>query len=98
VLDFATVILTRSTKEYTSPGKSNKFLYPLRPNKNIKTSYLIEKDAVYTYHFLSFIATGKENIYLVTIAEPDVLEGGEKSRLAYPNFLRMQNKLSISLK
>jgi len=39
-----------------------------------------EKDAVYTYHFYRLLQRAK-NIYLLYNTEPDVLEGGEKSRL-----------------
>lgn len=39
-----------------------------------------EKDAIYTYHFYRLIQRAK-NIHIIYNTEPDVLEGGEKSRL-----------------
>ncbi|RUA19258.1 MAG: PD-(D/E)XK nuclease family protein, partial [Flavobacteriia bacterium] len=39
-----------------------------------------EKDAIYTYHFYRLIQRAK-NVHIIYNTEPDVLEGGEKSRL-----------------
>ena len=39
-----------------------------------------EKDAIYTYHFYHLIQRAK-NVYITYNTEPDVIKGGEKSRL-----------------
>lgn len=78
-LDFETVIITSVNEGVLPSGKSNNSFLPF----DIKINYGLpthkEKDAVYTYHFYRLLQRAK-NIYLLYNTEPDVLEGGEKSR------------------
>lgn len=79
-IDFETIILTSVNEGILPSGKSNNSFIPF----DLKTEYGLptykEKDAVYTYHFYRLLQRAK-NIYLLYNTEPDVLEGGEKSRL-----------------
>ncbi len=79
-LDFETVIITSVNEGILPSGKSNNSFLPF----DLKIHYALptykEKDAVYTYHFYRLLQRAK-NIYLLYNTEPDVLEGGEKSRL-----------------
>lgn len=79
-LDFETVILTSVNEGILPSGKSNNSFIPF----DLKTSFGLptykEKDAVYTYHFYRLLQRAK-TIYIIYNTEPDVLEGGEKSRL-----------------
>lgn len=79
-LDFETVILTSVNEGILPSGKSNNSFIPF----DLKIAHGLptykEKDAVYTYHFYRLMQRAK-NIYLLYNTEPDVLEGGEKSRL-----------------
>lgn len=79
-LDFETVIITSVNEGILPSGKSNNSFIPF----DLKTSHGLptykEKDAVYTYHFYRLLQRAK-NVYLIYNTEPDVLEGGEKSRL-----------------
>ncbi|MCK0192062.1 PD-(D/E)XK nuclease family protein [Arenibacter sp. F20364] len=80
VLDFETVVLTSVNEGILPSGKSNNSFIPFDLKKYYKLPTYKEKDAVYTYHFYRLLQRAK-NIYLVYNTEPDVLEGGEKSRL-----------------
>ncbi|MFS4454485.1 PD-(D/E)XK nuclease family protein [Maribacter sp. 2304DJ31-5] len=79
-LDFETVILTSVNEGILPSGKSHNSFIPF----DLKIEYGLptykEKDAVYTYHFYRLLQRAK-NVYLIYNTEPDVLEGGEKSRL-----------------
>jgi len=79
-LDFETVIITSVNEGILPSGKSNNSFIPF----DLKTYFGLptykEKDAVYTYHFYRLLQRAK-NIYMLYNTEPDVLEGGEKSRL-----------------
>lgn len=79
-LDFETVILTSVNEGILPSGKSNNSFIPF----DLKTGFGLptykEKDAVYTYHFYRLLQRAKK-IYILYNTEPDVLEGGEKSRL-----------------
>lgn len=79
-LDFETVILTSVNEGILPSGKSNNSFIPF----DLKVEYGLptykEKDAVYTYHFYRLIQRAKK-VFLIYNTEPDVLEGGEKSRL-----------------
>ncbi|MGB5820824.1 MAG: PD-(D/E)XK nuclease family protein [Saonia sp.] len=90
-LDFETVILTSVNEGILPSGKSNNSFIPF----DIKLAYKLptykEKDAVYTYHFYRLLQRAK-NIYIIYNTEPDVLEGGEKSRLIN-QLLTDENKL-----
>lgn len=79
-LDFENIILTSVNEGILPSGKSNNSFIPF----DLKLAYGMptykEKDAVYTYHFYRLLQRAK-NIYILYNTEPDVLEGGEKSRL-----------------
>ena len=80
LLDFETIILTSVNEGILPSGKSNNSFIPFDlKTKNGLPTYK-EKDAVYTYHFYRLLQRAK-NVYIIYNTEPDVLEGGEKSRL-----------------
>ena len=79
-LDFETVIITSVNEGIIPSGKSNNSFIPFDLKRNFGLPTFKEKDAVYTYHFYRLLQRAK-NIYLVYNTEPDVLEGGERSRL-----------------
>ncbi|WP_086475694.1 PD-(D/E)XK nuclease family protein [Arenibacter amylolyticus] len=91
-LDFETVILTSVNEGILPSGKSNNSFIPFDLKKYYQLPTYKEKDAVYTYHFYRLLQRAK-NIYLVYNTEPDVLEGGEKSRLL-TQLLTDENKIS----
>ena len=61
-------------------GKSNNSFIPFDVKRDYGLPTYKEKDAIYVYHFYRLIQRAK-NIYIIYNTEPDVLEGGEKSRL-----------------
>lgn len=79
-LDFETVILTSVNEGILPSGKTNNSFIPMDLKRSFGLPTYKEKDAVYTYHFYRLLQRAK-NIYLLYNTEPDVLEGGEKSRL-----------------
>jgi hypothetical protein len=80
LLDFETIILTSVNEGILPSGKSNNSFIPFDlKTKNGLPTYK-EKDAVYTYHFYRLLQRAR-NVYIIYNTEPDVLEGGEKSRL-----------------
>ena len=79
-LDFETVVLTSVNEGILPSGKSNNSFIPYDLKKHFALPTYKEKDAVYTYHFYRLLQRAK-NIHLLYNTEPDVLEGGEKSRL-----------------
>jgi len=79
-LDFENVILTSVNEGILPSGKSNNSFIPLDLKHSFGLPTYKEKDAVYTYHFYRLLQRAK-NIFLLYNTEPDVLEGGEKSRL-----------------
>ncbi len=79
-LDFETVILTAVNEGILPSGKSNNSFIPFDLKKYFGLPTYKEKDAVYTYHFYRLLQRAK-NVYLLYNTEPDVLEGGEPSRL-----------------
>ncbi|MCK0158569.1 PD-(D/E)XK nuclease family protein [Cellulophaga sp. F20128] len=79
-LDFETVIITSVNEGILPSGKSNNSFIPFDIKKMYGLPTYKEKDAVYTYHFYRLLQRAK-NIYIVYNTEPDVLEGGEVSRL-----------------
>ena len=79
-LDFETIILTSVNEGILPSGKSNNSFIPIDLKHSFGLPTYKEKDAVYTYHFYRLLQRAK-NIYLLYNTEPDVLEGGEKSRL-----------------
>ncbi len=79
-LDFETVILTSVNEGILPAGKSNNSFIPFDVKREYGLPTYKEKDAIYTYHFYRLIAKAT-NIYIIYNTEPDVLEGGEKSRL-----------------
>lgn len=79
-LDFETVIITSVNEGILPSGKSNNSFIPFDLKKKLGLPTYKEKDAVYTYHFYRLLQRAK-NIHIIYNTEPDVLEGGEKSRL-----------------
>ena len=79
-LDFETVIITSVNEGILPSGKSNNSFIPFDLKVNLGLPTYKEKDAVYTYHFYRLLQRAK-NVYLLYNTEPDVLEGGERSRL-----------------
>jgi len=79
VLDFETVIITSVNEGILPAGKSHNSFIPfdVKLENNIPTYK--EKDAVYTYHFYRLLQRAK-NVHILYNTEPDVLNGGEKSR------------------
>lgn len=79
-LDFETVIITSVNEGILPSGKTNNSFIPFDLKKAFGLPTFKEKDAVYTYHFYRVLQRAK-NVYLLYNTEPDVLMGGEKSRL-----------------
>ncbi len=79
-LDFETVIITSVNEGILPSGKSHSSFIPFDMKKEFKMPTYKEKDAVYTYHFYRLLQRAK-HVYLLYNTEPDVLEGGERSRL-----------------
>jgi hypothetical protein len=79
-LDFETIILTSVNEGILPSGKSNNSFIPFDLKKYFGLPTYKEKDAIYTYHFYRLLQRAK-NIYLLYNTEPDILEGGEMSRL-----------------
>ncbi|TMU55221.1 PD-(D/E)XK nuclease family protein [Flagellimonas algicola] len=79
-LDFETVIITSVNEGILPAGKSGNSFFPFDVKREFGLPTYKEKDAIYTYHFYRLIQRAK-NVYLIYNTEPDVLEGGEKSRL-----------------
>jgi len=79
VLDFETVILTSVNEGILPAGKSNNSFIPFDVKLENKMPTYKEKDAVYTYHFYRLLQRAT-NAFIIYNTEPDVLNGGEKSR------------------
>ena len=79
-LDFETVIISSVNEGILPSGKSNNSFIPFDLKTMLGLPTFKEKDAVYTYHFYRLLQRAK-NIHIIYNTEPDVLEGGEKSRL-----------------
>ncbi|RSK41608.1 PD-(D/E)XK nuclease family protein [Mangrovimonas spongiae] len=79
VLDFDTVIIASVNEGILPAGKTqNSFIpFDVKLENNLPTYK--EKDAVYTYHFYRLLQRAT-NVHIVYNTEPDVLNGGEKSR------------------
>lgn len=91
-LDFETVVLSSVNEGILPSGKSNNSFVPFDVKMAFGLPTYKEKDAVYTYHFYRLLQRAK-NIYILYNTEPDVLEGGEKSRLI-TQLLTDENKLA----
>ncbi|NNE03867.1 MAG: PD-(D/E)XK nuclease family protein, partial [Eudoraea sp.] len=78
-LDFETVIVTSVNEGILPAGKSNNSFIPFDLKSEFRLPTYKEKDAVYTYHFYRLLQRAKK-VYLLYNTQPDVLEGGEKSR------------------
>ncbi len=91
-LDFETVIITSVNEGILPSGKSNNSFIPIDLKLSHGLPIYKEKDAVYTYHFYRLIQRAK-NVHIIYNTEPDVLEGGEKSRLI-SQLLTDENKSS----
>ena len=92
VLDFETVIITSVNEGILPAGKSNNSFIPFDVKIENKLPTYKEKDAVYTYHFYRLLQRAK-NAYILYNTEPDVLNGGEKSR--FITQLEIDNKHQI---
>ena len=79
VLDFETVIITSVNEGVLPAGKSNSSFIPFDVKLENSMPTYKEKDAVYTYHFYRLLQRAKE-VHIIYNTEPDVLNGGEKSR------------------
>lgn len=79
VLDFETVIISSVNEGILPSGKSNNSFIPYGVKIENGLPTYKEKDAIYTYHFYRLLQRAK-NIYILYNTEPDVLNGGEKSR------------------
>ncbi|WP_040279497.1 PD-(D/E)XK nuclease family protein [Psychroserpens damuponensis] len=79
VLDFETVIITSVNEGILPAGKSNNSFIPFDVKIENQLPTYKEKDAVYTYHFYRLLQRAK-TAYILYNTEPDVLNGGEKSR------------------
>jgi ATP-dependent helicase/nuclease subunit B len=93
VLDFETVIITSVNEGILPAGKSNNSFIPFDVKIENKLPTYKEKDAVYTYHFYRLLQRAK-NAYILYNTEPDVLNGGEKSR--FITQLEIENKHHIT--
>ncbi len=80
VLDFETVIISSVNEGILPSGKQFNSFIPYSVKKELGLPTYKEKDSVYTYHFYRLLQRAK-NIYLLYNTEPDVLVGGERSRL-----------------
>ena len=81
-LDFDTVIITSVNEGILPAGKTVNSFIPFDVKRELGLPTYKEKDAVYTYHFYRILQRAKK-VILCYNTEPDVLEGGEKSRLIY---------------
>ena len=79
VLDFETVIISSVNEGILPAGKSTNSFIPFDVKLENGLPTYKEKDAIYTYHFYRLLQRAK-NIYIIYNTEPDVLNGGEKSR------------------
>jgi len=79
-LDFETVILTSVNEGILPAGKTDNSFIPFDLKREFGLPTYKEKDAIYSYHFYRLLQRAK-TIFLLYNSEPDVLEGGEKSRL-----------------
>ncbi|MGB5693147.1 MAG: PD-(D/E)XK nuclease family protein [Flavobacteriaceae bacterium] len=82
VLDFETVIISSVNEGILPAGKQGNSFIPFDVKKELGLPAYKEKDAVYTYHFYRLLQRAKK-IYILYNTEPDVLLGGEKSRLIH---------------
>lgn len=78
-IDFETVILTSVNEGVLPSGKSQNSFIPFDVKLKNKLPTYKEKDAVYTYHFYRLLQRAK-TVHILYNTEPDVLNGGEKSR------------------
>ncbi|WP_338732361.1 PD-(D/E)XK nuclease family protein [Mangrovimonas cancribranchiae] len=79
VLDFDTVIIASVNEGILPAGKTQNSFIPFDVKRENKLPTYKEKDAVYTYHFYRLLQRAS-NVHIVYNTEPDVLNGGEKSR------------------
>ena len=96
VLDFETVIITSVNEGILPAGKSNNSFIPFDVKIENKLPTYKEKDAVYTYHFYRLLQRAT-NAYILYNTEPDVLNGGEKSRFITQLEIERQHKIKHHL-
>ncbi len=82
VLDFHTVIIGSVNEGILPAGKQGNSFIPYDVKRELGLPTYKEKDAVYTYHFYRLLQRAKK-VYVLYNTEPDVLLGGEKSRLIH---------------
>jgi ATP-dependent helicase/nuclease subunit B len=92
VLDFETVIISSVNEGILPAGKSNNSFIPFDVKIENGMPTYKEKDAVYTYHFYKLLQRAT-TIYIVYNTEPDVLNGGEKSRFITQLEIENRHKL-----
>ncbi|RIA11036.1 PD-(D/E)XK nuclease superfamily protein [Flavobacteriaceae bacterium MAR_2010_72] len=80
VLDFETIIISSVNEGILPAGKSTNSFIPFDVKIEHGLPTYKEKDAVYTNHFYRLLQRAKQ-VYILYNTEPDVLKGGEKSRL-----------------
>ena len=82
VLDFETIIISSVNEGILPAGKQGNSFIPFDVKRELGLPTYKEKDAVYTYHFYRLLQRAKK-VYILYNTEPDVLLGGEKSRLIH---------------
>lgn len=78
-LDFDTLIITSVNEGILPSSRSTESFIPYDIKRAFSIPTYREKDAIYAYHFYRLLQRAK-NSYILYNTEPDVLEGGEKSR------------------
>ncbi len=96
VLDFETVIITSVNEGILPAGKSHNSFIPFDVKLENNMPTYKEKDAVYTYHFYRLLQRAK-TAYIIYNTEPDVLNGGEKSRFITQMEIEGVHKLKSSV-
>jgi CRISPR/Cas system-associated exonuclease Cas4 (RecB family) len=82
LLDFKNVILLSVNEGIIPKSNKNNSLIPLSIKNKFGIAAIIEKDAVFAYHFYRLIQRAG-NIKILYNTEPDEFSGGDKSRFIY---------------
>jgi len=80
VLDFESVIIASVNEGILPAGKVQNSFIPFDVKSVFGLPTYKDKDAVYTYHFYRLLQRAQQ-LFITYNTEPDVLEGGEMSRL-----------------
>ena len=78
-IDFETVVITSVNEGVLPAGKNYNSFIPYDMKREFGLPSYKEKDGIYTYHFYRLLQRASR-VYLLYNTEPDVLDGGEKSR------------------